>query len=192
MGERQHRHDGARRTGREARSVSVAPCRQAADVPTILEREVLRRPPGEWVDIGGYDQRPLGRYRTAAELDTVSAGRKVFLTHGSGHACVVNSAVLQLLPKDITPIDGMLVEGGMASAGQLRQPYSVAELVDWIDHAARTCLIQGVTAVAEAGIGGGLISHSPVELAAYPQIRDVAGPARSWMGTRPDGDRPAT
>jgi hypothetical protein len=28
-------------------------------------------------------------------------------------------------------------------------------------------LAEGITSVAEAGIGGGLVSHTPVELAAY-------------------------
>ena len=66
--------------------------------PSWTEAAVGPHRRGAWVDIAGYDQRALGRHLTAAELDRVSHGRKVFLMHDSGHACVVNTAVLELLP----------------------------------------------------------------------------------------------
>jgi predicted amidohydrolase YtcJ len=79
--------------GLRARSASVAPCRDAGDVLAAIGAAARQRPPGSWVDIVGYDQRPLGRHLTAAELDTVVAGRRLFVIHDSGHACVVDSAV---------------------------------------------------------------------------------------------------
>jgi len=139
----------------------------------LIRLAALAVPAGEWVDVVGYDQRRLGRHLTAAELDTVAAGRKLFVIHDSGHACVVNSAVLELLPPAVEHQDGMLAEGGMAAVRGLRMPYSIAELVDGIELAGRTCLREGVTAAAEAGLGGGLVQHSPIELAAYQQARDA-------------------
>ncbi|GAA0614465.1 amidohydrolase [Kutzneria viridogrisea] len=149
--------------GLKACTVSIAACESLAEALAVI-----RDAPGtDWVDIAGYDQRPYGRHLTAAELDSVSGGRRVIVSHNSGHACVVNSAVLAQLPQGTSHEDGLLAESGMAAVRELRQPYSISELVDAIEHAARTCRSEGVTACAEAGIGGGLITHSPVELAAY-------------------------
>jgi predicted amidohydrolase YtcJ len=160
-------------TGLRASTPSVAPCRRVEDVLAVVEEAVSRKGSrGAWVDIAGYDQRALGRHLTAAELDQVSYGRKVFMMHDSGHACVVNSAVLDLLPADVPHQDGFLAESAMTAARRLRLPYSQGELADAIARAARTCLAEGVTACAEAGIGGGLLGHSPVELGGYQLLRD--------------------
>ncbi|MGH4022105.1 MAG: amidohydrolase [Pseudonocardiaceae bacterium] len=156
-------------TGLRAQGVSVTPCQRAEEVLAVIGEAAQGRPPGSWVDVVGYDQRPLGRHLSATELDTVSADRKLFVMHDSGHACVVNSAVLDLLPADVPHDSGMLAEQGMAAVRALRQPYPADELVDAIEDTTRTCLAEGVTTCAEAGIGAGLISHSPIELAAYQQ-----------------------
>ncbi len=146
---------------------NIAPCQRIEDMLAVVGEAASRRPAGEWVDIAGYDQRPRGRHLTAAELDTVSAGRLVFVVHDSGHACVVNSAVLDRLPPGVEHDNGLLAEQGMTAVRRLRQPYAVDELANALRVAAATCLSEGVTAAAEAGIGGGLVSHSPVEVAAY-------------------------
>lgn len=161
-------------TGLKQSTPSVAPFQRVEDVLAVVEEAAASRTCGTsaWVDVMGYDQRALGRHLTAAELDTVSYGRKVFLMHDSGHGCVVNSAVLDLLPADIPHQDGFLAEGSMAAARRLRLPYAQTELADAVERAAHTCLAEGVTAVAEAGIGGGLLGHSPVELGAYQLLRD--------------------
>ncbi|GAB3506445.1 amidohydrolase [Amycolatopsis cihanbeyliensis] len=160
-------------TGLAARRTVVNPREGVPRMLEVIRAAALRTQPGEWVDIGGYDQRPLGRHVTAAELDTVAAGRRILMVHDSGHACVVNGAVLDLLPADLPHEDGVFAEAGMAAVRALRQPYSTAELVDAIEHAGRACRAEGITAVAEAGIGGGLIGHSPVELAAYQDALDT-------------------
>ncbi|MEV7414036.1 amidohydrolase [Streptomyces sp. NPDC089919] len=160
-------------TGLKQSTPSVAPCRRAEDVLAVVAEAVARtRGPGAWVEVMGYDQRALGRHLTAAELDSVGQGRKVFLMHDSGHGCVVSSAVLDLLPAGTPHQDGFLAEGAMAAARRLRLPYSQSEIADAVERAARTCLAEGVTAVAEAGVGGGLLGHSPVELGAYQLLRD--------------------
>ncbi|MFJ3583260.1 amidohydrolase [Streptomyces sp. NPDC090127] len=160
-------------TGLEANSPSIAGLARGEDVLAVVAEACSRKAaPGTWVSVGGYDQRALGRHLTAAELDRVSQGRRVFLMHQSGHACVVNSAVLDLLPVDVPHEDGLLVEGAMGAVRRLRLPYAQEELADAVEHAARECLTEGITAVAEAGIGGGLLGHSPVELGAYQLLRD--------------------
>jgi predicted amidohydrolase YtcJ len=158
--------------GLRARSTSVAPCRDVGEVLTMIGAAAREHPPGSWVDVIGYDQRSLGRHLTAIELDAVAAGRKVFVIHDSGHACVVDSAVLDELPAGTAHDSGVLTETGMAAVRALRQPYAVDELASAITAASATCLAEGVTSVSEAGIGGGLISHSPVELVAYQRAAE--------------------
>ncbi|MGQ0841189.1 amidohydrolase [Actinokineospora sp.] len=188
-------------TGIAAAAASVAGERTVAGVLAEVARAAAARPAGEWVDVVGYDQRRLGRHLTAAELDSVSAGRKVLVLHDSGHACVVDSTVLALLPAGTEHRDGVLVEAGTAAARTLRQPYSRAELVDAIERAGRQCLAEGVTACAEAGVGGGLIRHSPIEVAAYQQAERegrlplrvrlmVAGDLLRDLGAHPGDDTP--
>ncbi|MGH3872917.1 MAG: amidohydrolase [Pseudonocardiaceae bacterium] len=186
-------------TGLRTRSVTVAPCRRVGDVLAVIDQAGRGGRPGEWLDIVGYDQRPLGRHLTAAELDQVSGGRKLFVIHDSGHACVVNSAVLDLLPAGVPHDNGVLTEQHMAAVRALRAPYAVDDLVDAIGTATRTCVTEGVTACAEAGIGAGLISHSPVELVAYQQALEqgrlairvqlmVSGDLLRSVGAHPSDD----
>ncbi|WP_415949719.1 amidohydrolase [Streptomyces sp. KLOTTS4A1] len=159
-------------TGLKAKSPSLAGVTGVEEALAVVAEAATRQDgAGSWVFVGGYDQRALGRHLTAAELDRVAHDRRVFLMHTSGHACVVNTAVLDLLPGDVPHEDGLLVESAMGAVRRLRLPYAQSELADAIEHAGRVCLAEGVTAVAEAGIGGGLLGHSPVELGAYQLLR---------------------
>ncbi|HEX2299244.1 MAG TPA: amidohydrolase, partial [Pseudonocardiaceae bacterium] len=154
-----------------------------AGVDQVLEtvRAAAARTPGTgWVEVAGYDVRPVDRPLCAADLDTVSRSRPIYVQDRSGHACVVNSAVLERLPEHyrIAGTPGVVLDpdgrptGGLAEAAQqaarvLRLPYSVDEVEQAIAAGARQCLAVGVTLCAEAGIGAGLIGHSPVEAVAY-------------------------
>ncbi|MEU1281400.1 amidohydrolase [Streptomyces sp. NPDC005805] len=160
-------------TGFKENTVSIAGLRRADEVLAVVADTVIRTSePGGWVTLAGYDQRALGRHLTAAELDKAAHGRKVFLLHDSGHGCVVSTAVLDLLPAGVPHTDGLLVEAAMGAARALRLPHSQRELAEAIGRAARTCLAEGVTACAEAGVGGALFGHSPVELGAYQLAHD--------------------
>ncbi|PNG16430.1 amidohydrolase [Streptomyces cahuitamycinicus] len=160
-------------TGFKQNTPSIAGLTRVDDVLAVVAEAVARtRAPGEWVSIAGYDQRALGRHLTAADLDRVGDGRKLYLLHDSGHGCVVNTAVLDLLPDGIPHENGFLAEQAMGAARALRLPHSQEDLAGAIGRAARTCLTEGVTACAEAGIGGTLFGHSPVELGAYQLARD--------------------
>ncbi|MEU3788282.1 amidohydrolase [Streptomyces fructofermentans] len=178
-------------TGLKAVTPSVAPCDSVEDVLAAVAEAVLSTPEGGWTNLAGYDQRGLGRHLTAAELDRVSAGRKVYLLHDSGHGCMVNTAVLDRLPADIAHDQGFLAEGAMGAARALRLPYAQQELAEAIGRAARTCLSEGVTGCAEAGIGGALFGHTPVELGAYQLAREQGGlPLRVQLMVSADRLRP--
>jgi len=165
--------------GRGSRTLDISGCERVEQV-----LDVLRGVEGTgWLEVAGYDHRVLDRPLTAADLDRVSRGRRVYVQDLSGHSCVVNSAVLAELPAAVLApgAPGVLFDadgrptGGLAESAQtavraLRLPYSIDEIAHDIGLGVRQCLAQGVTQAAEAGIGGGLIGSSPLEGAAY--LRD--------------------
>ena len=144
--------------------------------------------PGEWVIGSGYDQNKIGAHPDRDTLDRVAPGRRVWLRHASGHMCVVNSPVLEdlgmasgavpdlpggrVLTDAAGRATGLLQERAQELVGQLVHPYPVATLAEAIDRAGAQYAREGITSVTEAGIGGGWIGHSPVELAAYQVARD--------------------
>ena len=180
--------------GLAALSPSIAAATSIDEALELIAAAVERAPVGDWwLDVVGYDQRRLGRHLRASDLDAVSAGRKLFVIHDSGHACAVNTDVLKLLPPTVPHQDGVLTESGMAAVRSLRMPYEVDQLEDALELAGRTCRAQGVTAVAEAGIGGGLVRHSPVELAAFQNALEAGRlPVRVQAMVAADALRPVT
>jgi hypothetical protein len=140
-----------------------------------------------WVIGSGYDQNKLGAHPDRDALDRAAPGRRVWLRHTSGHMCVVSSAVLADLGMTDHAVDvpggtvvtdsagrptGLLQERAQELVGALVHPYPVAVIADAIDRAGARYLSEGITSVTEAGIGGGWIGHTPVELAAYQAARD--------------------
>jgi predicted amidohydrolase YtcJ len=166
--------------GLEAGATDISAASSIDEALGLIEAAVCSAAAGAWVDVAGYDQRVLGRHLTAADLDRVGRGRRVHVQHRSGHVCVVSSDVLAQLPDgylttgregvDVGPDGqptGVLAESAMLGVRELRVPYAQTAIVDALERTARVCLAQGVTMCAEAGIGTGLLGHSPVELAAY-------------------------
>lgn len=142
---------------------------------------------GEWLVGSGYDDNKTGGHPTRDGLDRVSGGRKVWVKHTSGHMCVVSSAVLEELGISERPVHvdggavvtdsegrptGLLQETAQSLVAPLVMPYPVDTLVDAIDRAGQQYLSEGLTSVVEAGIGGGWIGKSPVELEAYQRARE--------------------
>ena len=142
---------------------------------------------GEWVVGSGYDQNKIGGHPERDALDRVAPGRRVWLRHTSGHMCVVNSLVLADLGIDAGPVEvpggrvaadaagrpnGLLEERAQELVGRLVRPFPVAALADAIDRAGAQYLREGITSCTEAGVGGGWIGQSPVEVAAYQAARE--------------------
>ncbi|MGH4024502.1 MAG: amidohydrolase [Pseudonocardiaceae bacterium] len=166
--------------GLAARTPQVPEGAGIHQVLEVIRAAADRTSGGGWVEVAGYDLRPVDRALTVADLDAISTSRPIYVQDRSGHACVVNSAVLDRLPERYrtpgTPgvrldqhgrPNGGLAEAAQLAARQLRLPYSADELEQAIEFSGRQCLAEGVTLCAEAGVGGGLIGHSPVEVAAY-------------------------
>jgi hypothetical protein len=144
-------------------------------------------PAGEWIIGTGYDQNKTGAHPHRDALDRIAPGHRVWLKHTSGHMCAVNSLVLRDLGIDASapPVDGgrvaadangrptgLMEERAQELVGNLTRPYPLAALTDAVAAAGETYLKEGLTSVTEAGVGGGWIGQSPVELAAYVAARE--------------------
>jgi len=182
------------------------------DLYRAVAAQAAATAPGDWVTGSGYDQNKIGGHPDRDGLDRAAPGRRVWLRHTSGHMCVVSSAVLADLGladeaadisggKVVTDATGrptgLLQEKAQELVGGLVHPYPLAVLADAIERAGTRYLSEGITSVTEAGIGGGWIGHTPVELAAYQTARDagrlrvrvelmIASDALHPLGAHPD------
>ena len=137
-----------------------------------------------WLMATGFSQTQHGgQFPDIAVLDRITGDRPLFIRHNSGHMAVVNTAALRLAGAESAsfpdPDGGVIVRdaGGrptglvQETAQQLIQqlilPYSLEAIEAALDRATRHYAAEGITSFTEAGIGGGWIGHSPVELAAY-------------------------
>jgi predicted amidohydrolase YtcJ len=154
------------------------------DVYAAVAARAADLAPGSWIIGNGYDQNKLrGGHPTARALDRAAPRHRVWLKHTSGHMCVVNSAVLNDLDVDDVPEGGDIVRDPAGRpTGLLREqaqlllqplvyPVPVDRVTRAIERGNRALLAQGVTSVQEAGIGGGWIGRTPIELAAYQHAR---------------------
>ncbi len=148
-------------------------------------------PAGEWIVGAGYDQTKTGGHPHRAALDALAPAHRVWLKHTSGHMCVVNSLVLRdlgIVAGDAASIPevaggrvtagadglptGLMEERAQELVGRLALPYPLTRLTDAVAAAAEQYLREGLTSVTEAGVGGGWVAQSPVELAAYVAARE--------------------
>ncbi|MGH9298338.1 MAG: amidohydrolase, partial [Acidimicrobiales bacterium] len=144
--------------------------------------------PGAWLVGSGYDQNKIGgSHPERRRLDEVARGRPVWLRHTSGHMCVVSSATFELIGEAArNPIEGgaverdtlgeptgLLEERAQGLVHALVLPRSIESLVEAIGAAHERYLSEGLTSVCDAGIAGGWIGQSPIELAAYQAARDA-------------------
>jgi predicted amidohydrolase YtcJ len=167
--------------------LSSPPIASLDELYAAIAERARSTPPGGWVVGSGYDQNKLGAHPDRDALERAAPGRRVWLRHTSGHMCVVNSTVLAELGLDSAPVEvpggrvatdaegrptGLLEERAQVLVGQLVYPYPRDELTEAIERASQHYLTEGITSATEAGIGGGWVSHSPAELAAYQAARD--------------------
>ena len=167
--------------------LSTPPVQRLQDVYDLVAAAARETPVGGWIVGAGYDQNRLAerRHPTARELDAVAPAHRVWLRHTSGHMAVVNGAVLAEIGIDTAQVPpggqverdeaghptGLLLETAQSLVRDLLYPYAQDDIADAIDRATRHYLTEGITSAQEAGIGAGLISWSPRELAAYAQAR---------------------
>lgn len=145
-------------------------------------------PSRAWVVGSGYGfGLATGEHPSRAALDAAADGRPVWLTHFSGHMCVLSSAAISEVGIAGQPPggrgrvgtdaagepDGLLEESAMDLVKAHRGPSSIEDLAAAIDVATRAYARDGVTTFVDAGIGSPGIDHSPAEIAAYQLARET-------------------
>ena len=158
--------------------------RSVDEVYAAVAARAAELPAGSWIIGNGYNQNKLvGGHPTAEALDRAAPQHRVWLKHTSGHMCVVNSAVLAELDLEHVPeggdvvrdaagrLTGLLREQAQLLLHTLVYPVPLARVTRAIERGNRALVAQGITSVQEAGIGGGWIGQTPIELAAYQIAR---------------------
>ncbi|MEM7337110.1 MAG: amidohydrolase [Actinomycetota bacterium] len=168
--------------------LSSPPITSITEILDAIAERAAVVPAGQWIVGAGYDQNKLaeGRHPTADELERAAPDHPVMLQHNSGHMMTVNRRLLALarvgelpvpsggevvLGPDGTP-NGLLLEQAQDLVTRLYKPYSTTEVVESLRLASAAYLAEGVTSCAEAGVGLGLVGHTPIELAAFQHARE--------------------
>lgn len=168
--------------------IDVSAARTPDELYATLEAGAASLGPEDWVMATGFYQGTLGgAYPDIDRLDAVTGGRPLLMRHTSGHAAVVNSRALELAgilaPGTPDPAGGrvardadgratgLVEETAQTLVQDLVRPCSVEAVADALDRATRQYAREGITSFTEAGVGGGWIGHSPVELHAYQLAR---------------------
>jgi predicted amidohydrolase YtcJ len=183
-----HCHTAAFGLGLSELNLSSPPIESLTDLYDAVRAAATPLGPRDWVIGSGYDQNKLGgSHPWRQPLDEAAGGRPVWLKHTSGHMCVANSAVLDMIGAPLTePIEGGRVQLGadglptglfeeraQALVQGLRPQRSMEQLAEAIGRAHERYLSEGLTSACEAGVGGGWVGQSPVELGAYQLARDT-------------------
>ena len=168
-------------------------CPTLEDLLAAVGAACAAAPEGAWVQGAGYDQNLLGgQHPTAEQLDAVSHGRPVWLTHVSRHMGVANTAAFEaagfpgrrglVAPTGgAVPTDaagravGLLLE----TARHLVQAHipapTVSGIAAMVGAGSRKALALGITSITEPGLGAPEhIGHSTYDFAGY-QAAHAAG-----------------
>lgn len=167
-------------------ALDLSAARGLEELYAMLESEMrkLAGRPGVWLNGTGFNHKHHdGLFPDIKRLDAITGDRPLYLRHVSGHASITNSATLALAgalePGFADPVGGAVVRDAHGSPTGLVEeaaqgiiqkmllPYSVDQIVGALDAATGRYAAEGITSFTEAGIGGGWIGHSPVEITAY-------------------------
>lgn len=164
--------------------IPVAEARGLDEFYDLLRDAVAKLDEGEWVyGIGFSEMHHGGQLPDIRVVDEITGDHPMYIRNISGHASLTNTATLRMVgafdPDFEPPQGGVLVqdESGKftglveeTAQGLLQQlilPYSHDQIVAALHTATKEYAAQGITSFTEAGVGGGWIGHSPVEIAAY-------------------------
>ncbi|QXQ09688.1 amidohydrolase [Paeniglutamicibacter sp. Y32M11] len=187
-------------------ALDLSPARGLEELYALLEAEMLRleQQPGVWLNGTGFNHKNHGGlFPDIQRLDAITGGRPLYLRHVSGHASITNTATLALAgalePHFTDPVGGAVVrdangaptglveEAAQGIIQKMLLPYSVEQIVSALDAATTRYAAEGITSFTEAGVGGGWIGHSPVEVTAYQQAL-AAGKLRARAQLMPTLD----
>ena len=147
----------------------------------VLIAEQAKNGDQDWVLAAGFNQGKVGGYPDIEILDRITLGKPLFIRHTSGHSCIINTTAFEksglanrssevggeVVRDEAGNFTGILEETAQSAVQALFLPRSHQEMVQAIDSATISYAREGITSFTEAGIGGGWIGHSPLELSAY-------------------------
>ncbi|MBG0741042.1 amidohydrolase [Paeniglutamicibacter antarcticus] len=167
-------------------AVDLEPARGMEELYALLEAEVerLTDDPGAWIKGTGFNHKHHGgAFPDIDRLDAITGDRPLYLRHVSGHCSITNTATLRLAGVFASGFEnpeggavlrtasgsptGVVEESAQALIQNLLLPYSIPQIVKALDDATTRYAAEGITSFTEAGIGGGWIGHSPIEVQAY-------------------------
>ncbi len=158
--------------GFQALSVDLTGTKSLADALAMVKAYAVANPKARWIVGGGWNQEiwQLGRFPTAAELDTAVGDRPVYLRRVDGHAGWTNSAGLRaagVTAATADPAGGRIERGpGGAPSGvfvdgakrlvesHLPEP-TPAEAAAALDKALAIMASVGLTGAADMGVDSG-------------------------------------
>ena len=171
--------------------IDLTEVRDLSELYALVAARAAELEPNEFVIGNGYYHAKTGGHPRREELDRAAGGRPGWLKHGSGHIAAVNTLVLKMagildgtavipdggvVVRDSSGVPtGILEEQAQKLVVDLVTPYSLDHLSNSLEQAAAHYAAEGLTYVTEAGIGGGWIAKTPIELAAYQRVRDRGG-----------------
>ena len=167
-------------------ALDLSEARGLEELYALLEAEMdrLADQPGVWLNGTGFNHKNHGGlFPDIVRLDAITGDRPMYLRHVSGHASITNTATLALAgalePGFADPVGGAVVRDAHGSPTGLVEeaaqgiiqkmllPYSAEQIAGALDAATARYAAEGITSFTEAGIGGGWIGHSPIEVTAY-------------------------
>ncbi len=193
-------------------AIDLSQARGLDELYGMIEAKVaeLAGDPDAWVHGTGFNQAHHGdEFPDIAKLDELTGDRPLYLRHTSGHASITNTATLKLVGaleagfenptggvvvRDATGAPtGLVEEAAQGLVQALLLPYSTEQLVSALDAATSRYAAEGITSFSEAGVGGGWIGHSPIEVAAYQSAAERGSlHARAQLMPAMDALRPLT
>ena len=162
--------------------LSTPPMHNLDDVAAAIAAAAEITPADSWIVGNGYDENKIGGHPDRDLLERVAPERRVLLTHTSGHMSVVSSSGSgragsgRTRPRRVRG-DGRVgrfrtphrtaAGAGAEPAHPAARPVAVDDIADALARASDVYVRQGITSVVEAGVGGGWIGRTPVEVLAY-------------------------
>lgn len=172
--------------GLSLQAVQLDTARGLEQLYAMLEAEVerLADQPDAWIHGTGFNQKHHeGQFPDLDRLDEITGDRPLYLRHTSGHASITNTHTLRLIgaleddfqdPSGGAVVrdeqgrpTGLVEETAQSLLQGLLLPYSAEQIADALDAATQRYAQNGITSFTEAGVGGGWIGHSPIEISAH-------------------------
>jgi predicted amidohydrolase YtcJ len=157
-------------TGLDLKKLNLSICNTREQVLKAIQKEIHNLNQNSWLLAVHYDQNKFedSKHITLEELDAITKNIPTILRHTSGHACLVNTIVLNAAQINSQTDDpqggtigrnnqgepnGLLLENAMELAYKITPPPSKQEMLEAILLAAKEMAKYGITCAADMMTG---------------------------------------